>query len=253
DMHQLNLYDYSARYYESAVGRFTSVDPRAEKFYSWSPYAYCYNNPIKFVDPDGKVPVLPIIIIVALLLNSDVVVAPTGDPSDGAKIQEARDNYNMNNLGILVPLPGGSGASTLSGTVGKQFIKETGKHAEKQVAKEVGKQIGKGVTHQTYTKQRPSDGKIYSGRTKGKGTPEENIAKRDKKHHKNKEGYGPAELDKSSSNGDAIRGREQQLIEKNGGAQSQGGTSGNSINGVNPKNPNSNKYDDAARKNFGAP
>ncbi|WP_370567610.1 RHS repeat-associated core domain-containing protein [Dysgonomonas sp. Marseille-P4677] len=33
DMHQLNLYDYSARYYESAVGRFTSVDPLAEKYY----------------------------------------------------------------------------------------------------------------------------------------------------------------------------------------------------------------------------
>ena len=53
-MHGLNLYDYSARYYESAVGRFTTVDPLAEKYYSISPYAYCANNPIKFIDPDGK-------------------------------------------------------------------------------------------------------------------------------------------------------------------------------------------------------
>ncbi|WP_236264210.1 RHS repeat domain-containing protein [Dysgonomonas sp. Marseille-P4677] len=53
DMHQLNLYDYSARYYESAVGRFTSVDPLAEKYYSISPYAYVANNPINAVDPRG--------------------------------------------------------------------------------------------------------------------------------------------------------------------------------------------------------
>lgn len=52
-MHQLNLYDYSARYYESALGRFTSVDPMAEKYYSISPYAYVANNPINAVDLKG--------------------------------------------------------------------------------------------------------------------------------------------------------------------------------------------------------
>ncbi|MBB4038263.1 RHS repeat-associated protein, partial [Dysgonomonas hofstadii] len=51
--HGLNLYDYSARYYDGALGRFTTVDPLAEKYYSWSPYAYCANNPIKFIDPTG--------------------------------------------------------------------------------------------------------------------------------------------------------------------------------------------------------
>ncbi len=55
-MHQLNLYDYSARYYESALGRFTSVDPLAEKYYSWSPYAYVMNNPLKYIDPKGMSP-----------------------------------------------------------------------------------------------------------------------------------------------------------------------------------------------------
>ncbi|HMM04299.1 RHS repeat-associated core domain-containing protein [Dysgonomonas sp.] len=52
-MHGLNMYDYSARYYESAVGRFTSVDPKAEKYYSTSPYAYALNNPLRYIDPLG--------------------------------------------------------------------------------------------------------------------------------------------------------------------------------------------------------
>ena len=49
----LNMYDYSARYYESALGRFTSVDPLAEKYYSISPYAYVGNNPINAIDING--------------------------------------------------------------------------------------------------------------------------------------------------------------------------------------------------------
>ncbi|MFT3995166.1 MAG: RHS repeat-associated core domain-containing protein [Dysgonomonas sp.] len=49
----LNLYDYSARQMDNAVPRFTSVDPHAEKYYSTSPYVYCANNPIKYIDPTG--------------------------------------------------------------------------------------------------------------------------------------------------------------------------------------------------------
>ena len=60
-MHGLNQYDYHARHYDPSIGRFTTIDPLAEKFYSWSPYAYCYNNPMKFVDPDGRFPLPPLI------------------------------------------------------------------------------------------------------------------------------------------------------------------------------------------------
>jgi RHS repeat-associated protein len=58
-MHGLNMYDYSARFYEPGIGRFSTVDPLAEKYYSISPYAYCLNNPIKLIDKDGRDPSNP--------------------------------------------------------------------------------------------------------------------------------------------------------------------------------------------------
>ena len=49
----LNWYDYGARQYDAALGRFTAVDPLTEKYYEMSPYTYCGNNPIKYIDPTG--------------------------------------------------------------------------------------------------------------------------------------------------------------------------------------------------------
>ena len=49
----LNLYDYGARHYDAALGRFATVDPSAENYFNTSLYAYCGNNPISRIDPTG--------------------------------------------------------------------------------------------------------------------------------------------------------------------------------------------------------
>ena len=53
-MHGLNTYDYGARQYDPILGRWDRMDPLCEKYYSVSPYAYCHNNPVMLVDPDGR-------------------------------------------------------------------------------------------------------------------------------------------------------------------------------------------------------
>jgi len=47
---ELNTYDFVARNYDATIGRFTTPDPLAEKYYSISPYAYVANNPMRYVD-----------------------------------------------------------------------------------------------------------------------------------------------------------------------------------------------------------
>jgi RHS repeat-associated protein len=53
EMHGLDEYDSDARWYYPAIMRTTTPDPLAEKYYDISPYAWCANNPVKNVDPNG--------------------------------------------------------------------------------------------------------------------------------------------------------------------------------------------------------
>jgi len=121
----------------------------------------------------------------------------------------------------------------------------------------------------TYRKRNPRTGKVYVGHSMGYGDPRAIVARRDRNHHMNLQGFGPARLDRwldatrpfTGRHLDpayqAIRGREQQLIDAYGGAISDhhgnanATRSGNPIRGVARANPRGRIYHDAASATFG--
>ncbi len=105
----------------------------------------------------------------------------------------------------------------------------------------------------SYLKKNSKTGKVYSGKTSGwvselnEKTARNVLDKRDKNHHKNKDDFGKAQVDKVSTDSDAIRGREQMLID----SAKEKGICGNTYNSISLRNKKRKKYLEAAVIVFG--
>ena len=80
DEFELNLYDFSARLYDPALGRWHVLDPKADipNLITHSPYHYSYNNPILYVDPDGENPLRAVLAAAKLIKRAYKIYKKTG-------------------------------------------------------------------------------------------------------------------------------------------------------------------------------
>ncbi|MEO7325355.1 MAG: RHS repeat-associated core domain-containing protein, partial [Dokdonella sp.] len=227
-----------ARYYDTQLHRFISVDPNpvsTDNALNFNRYAYASNSPYAKYDPSGRESN-------CVLKHSCAGQNPSNPDLSGLTSFFESDAFGQlaADAGMAMVIAMAPGGGNISEDV-----------TEAEVAQQASVNS---KTYTTYTRAKAADETVYSGRTSGYGTPEEQVvARTSSRDHEAKtdEGYGAAVVDQNSANASAIRGREQQLIEQNGGAQSVGGTSGNKINGVSPANQNAEVYQLACDDEFG--
>ena len=143
-MYGLDWYDYGARMYDPGLGRFMTMDPLAEKYFSVSPYVYCLNNPVKYIDTDGRA-----VETVWDLANIGLDVASlVSNVKDGNYVSAAVDaGATMVDLAAAtIPfVPGGAGAALKAYRAGKSAhtagttIKATRNNYRRALQKATGK------------------------------------------------------------------------------------------------------------------
>jgi RHS repeat-associated protein len=285
---ETGLYYFGARYYDPRTQVWQSADPAlpgsVRDAKDLSAYLYAAGNPLRMIDPDGR-----------QALDGDAFGDEVMLPENRYYQETYTENRTVTETvsergggsfmaGTLVvggvasqldsPLPGPgdaagvviiAGGALIAGALWLTTTTTTTITRVEPITRTRTRE--RPLTYVTYTKTNPVTGQIYAGRSTGYGTPQAIVAARDAGHHMTAAGFGPAVLDQAMQGTrpfaqrhsdpayQAIRGREQQIIDAMGGSWSdvgQGNTnSGNAIRGVAAANPLGRVYHSAASRAFG--
>ena len=122
----LNWYDYGARFYDPALARWHSIDPRSEELNNLTPYNYVANSPIIANDPDGEFLniVIGAVVGAATEMTSQMVTSMT----QGESFRDAFKNMDWGDVGIgagegaLVATGVGAVAVGVGGAIAKSSL-----------------------------------------------------------------------------------------------------------------------------------
>jgi len=135
----LNLYDFHARQYDPATGRFTGVDPKADIMPYMGTYAGMMNNPTFYTDPDGECPICPFLIAAAWGAGiGGAAYTASVAFSDGGF-----DNWNWGGFAKAVGIGAVSGVATAG--IGKAFGSLGG--SASTFGGQVVNEVGRAATH----------------------------------------------------------------------------------------------------------
>jgi uncharacterized protein RhaS with RHS repeats len=155
------LYDYGARNYDPALGRWMNIDPKADKYFNISPYTYVADNPLLYIDPNGK----------------EIIVANKADQGAVLKMinSKALGTFAFNKSGQLYLAKSGGDATKYSSYYQKQLVSAINDkekinvsigqtYQSNGVTKDVDKDAGGGVTmNTTYTSGKKEANVTVSG------------------------------------------------------------------------------------------
>ncbi len=144
---ETGLYYYGARYMNPVTSLWYGVDPIAEKFPAESVHTYTHNNPVKFIDPNGKVAWIAVGAFAGGLINAGIA-AYQGKPAReiaGAALSGAVSGALIaSGAGFVATAAGGTVASLGETLIGKRHINKRDV-AESLVSNGVSAGIGTGV------------------------------------------------------------------------------------------------------------